>query len=312
MIFRDDDDDDDDDNLGGFTYCSFQIRNESEDEATVTKWQLKSFHQKINQLLLASKNVANMNNAVSESIDICKSTTEKVDKIISETTTFMENYRTTYNNNTTFANEALQNLGSMFKIEKANLKVKDLLSERAVMRSCISDVTSLLLDIIESRDSMISIIVRKHLADKLTVVFAMLHRLQGVSPQSSHQKQVGEGGTGNDEPPKVPTKPIIKKEPKGNEKLIEDEPIIDDDEDEEPNEAELKRRKAYEEELNENQRIIEEAEEKEMVEKEAQATLKSKIPEEEADCRSQGSSERLQEIKVREDIQGRMVRSVPF
>ncbi|CAH1445352.1 unnamed protein product [Lactuca virosa] len=51
-IFRDDGDDDD---LGGFTYSPFQIRTESEDEATVSKGQLKAIHKKLDQLLLASK-----------------------------------------------------------------------------------------------------------------------------------------------------------------------------------------------------------------------------------------------------------------
>lgn len=50
MIFGDDADDD----LGGLTYSSFQIRTESEDEATVTKGQPKTIHEKLDQLLLAS------------------------------------------------------------------------------------------------------------------------------------------------------------------------------------------------------------------------------------------------------------------
>ncbi|CAI9271301.1 unnamed protein product [Lactuca saligna] len=224
-------------------------------------------------------NAAKMNATVSESVAVCKSTTKKVDKIIFERTTFMENYRTTYNNNTASMNEALQNLGSMLKNEKINLEkirsglqqdhasfqtslssyitklqddlameskvmdalarktekvklldqklqrserqVKDLLSEKAVVRSCITDVTSLLSDIIETRESMISIM-----------------------------KQ-GEEGASKVEPPKVLAKPIIKKESKGKEKLIKDEPIIDDDEDEAPNGDEFKRRKARDAELNE-------------------------------------------------------------
>lgn len=52
MIFRDDGDDDD---LGRFTYNPFQIRTESEAEATVSKGQLKVIHKKLDQLLLASK-----------------------------------------------------------------------------------------------------------------------------------------------------------------------------------------------------------------------------------------------------------------
>ncbi|CAI9272177.1 unnamed protein product [Lactuca saligna] len=93
---------------------------------------LKVIHEKLDQLLLVSKassydayskatfkslferkmkehdvNAAKMNVAVSEFVDVCKSTTEKFDKLIVETTTFMENYRTTYNNNITSANKAL-------------------------------------------------------------------------------------------------------------------------------------------------------------------------------------------------------------
>ncbi|CAH1416310.1 unnamed protein product [Lactuca virosa] len=117
IIFGDDDDHHHDD-LGGFTYSPFQIRTESENEATVTKGFLKSLHEKIEN----AENAAKMNREISESADICKSTTKKVDKLISETTTSMENYRTTYNNNTASANEALQNLGVMFKIEKTNLE----------------------------------------------------------------------------------------------------------------------------------------------------------------------------------------------
>ena len=63
-----------------------------------------------------------MNATVSASVEVCKSTTEKVDKLIFETTNFMETYQTTYNNNTSSVNEALQNLGAMFKNEMLNLE----------------------------------------------------------------------------------------------------------------------------------------------------------------------------------------------
>lgn len=63
------------------------------------------------------------------------------------------------------------------KLQHAKKQVKDLLSEKAVMRSCISDVIRLLSDVIETRDPMISITFRKHLAENLSPVFAMLHRL---------------------------------------------------------------------------------------------------------------------------------------
>lgn len=127
MIFGDDDD-----NLGGFTYSSFQIRTDSEDEATVLKGQLKSLHEKLDQLLLASKassseayskaaveslferttkehanNTLKMIKAVSDSTKVCKTTIEKFDKLIFEITALMENYESNYNTNTASANEAL-------------------------------------------------------------------------------------------------------------------------------------------------------------------------------------------------------------
>ncbi|CAI9287941.1 unnamed protein product [Lactuca saligna] len=66
------------------------------------------------------------------------------------------------------------------KLRYTEKHVDDLLSEKAVTRSCISNIIGLLSDIIETRDPMISIIVKKHLDKKLCPVFAMLHRLEGV------------------------------------------------------------------------------------------------------------------------------------
>lgn len=59
--------------------------------------------------------------------------------------------------------------------------------------------------------------------------------------------------------------------------MVNNEPIIDDDEDKEPDEAALKRWKTREVELNENAHVVKEAKEKERAEKEAHATLKSKM-----------------------------------
>ncbi|CAI9280707.1 unnamed protein product [Lactuca saligna] len=192
------------------------------------------------------ENARKMNAAVFESAEVCKSMTEKVNKLISKMINFMETYRTTYKHNTASANEALQNLVQCFrlrrsiwkrfalgcnktlhrskhllllrlqsfrmnrrwirsalgcnktlarktenvkvldtKLQQSDKRVHDLLSKKEAVRTCITDVTSLLSDIIETRDSMISITLHKHLAEKLNPVFAMLYRLQGVSPQSS-------------------------------------------------------------------------------------------------------------------------------
>ncbi|CAI9269315.1 unnamed protein product [Lactuca saligna] len=262
MIFGDEEEED----LGGFTYSPFQITTESEDETLVTKGQLKSLHDNIDQLLLSTKasssesyskaavnslfgtltkehsdNIEKMNKSVDASAEVWKTMTEKVDKLTSDTTFFMENFQSSFDSNTPKANEALSGLGSLFKakktklpevrnglktyheafqssissqitklqdelateskimdsldiktekvkvlnvkLEAAEIQVNDLLSERVVMRSCITNVIGLLSDIIETRDPMITIIARKHLAEKLRPVFAMLHRLEGVSDQ---------------------------------------------------------------------------------------------------------------------------------
>ncbi|CAH1440022.1 unnamed protein product [Lactuca virosa] len=232
----------------------------------------------------------------------------------------MENFQTTFNSNTTSANEALKSLGSFFKTEETKLQeirtglktdhesfqatlpsqvsqlkdellketnlkdsltlkseeakvlstklealeqqVNDLLSETEDMRSCITDVTGMLSDIIETRDSMITITMRKHLVENLRPVFAMPHRVEGVSDQSFHRKQGGEGVVGGSrkEEAKAPVKLVVKKEPKLKEKLFSDDPILHNEEEEEPD------RKIHGAELDEHQRIIHEAEEKERAE----------------------------------------------
>lgn len=69
-----------------------------------------------------SSNAEKMNKAVDDSAKACKTTTEKVDKIISDTTTFLENFQITFNLNTTAANESIKSLGSLFKSEMAKLQ----------------------------------------------------------------------------------------------------------------------------------------------------------------------------------------------
>ncbi|CAI9281887.1 unnamed protein product [Lactuca saligna] len=107
MLFGDDEDDD----LDGFTYSPFQIQIDSGDEA------------------------------VSDSTDICKATTEKVDKIISYTLEFMEDYKTTYNSNTVAVNKAIQNIGLLFQTENLNFVelCKALKSDHEAFQSSITD-----------------------------------------------------------------------------------------------------------------------------------------------------------------------------
>nr|KAJ0186669.1 hypothetical protein LSAT_V11C900486170 [Lactuca sativa] len=169
------------------------------------------------------------------------------------------------------------------KLQYAHQQVDDLIAEKAVTRSCIPDVSGLLSDIIETRDPMISITVKKHLADKLRPVFAMLHCLEGVSQIMFIPKQGGERSSKNQtNAPPPPSKLQLtllssNKNQRRKKNFLTEEPIIDDSEDKEPNESELKRRKAREAEIDDHARIVREVEEKEKADKEAQATLKSKM-----------------------------------
>ncbi|CAI9274999.1 unnamed protein product [Lactuca saligna] len=119
------------------------------------------------------------------------------------------------------------------QIRYTEKQVDDLLLEKAVTRSCLSDITGFLSDIVETRDPMISINIKKHMAKKLRLVFAMLHRLEGVMKPVVFSQQGGEGGSKvqlNEPPPKAPVNPhVIKKEPNCKEKLFNDESIIDDE-----------------------------------------------------------------------------------
>ncbi|CAI9289884.1 unnamed protein product [Lactuca saligna] len=77
-------------------------------------------------------------------------------------------------------------------------------------------------------------------------------------------------------------KPLAKKsvkiesKPKGKEIFFSEEPIVNNNEDDEPDENKLKRRKACEAKMDEYQRIIHEVEVKEKAEREAQVTLESR------------------------------------
>ncbi|CAI9302398.1 unnamed protein product [Lactuca saligna] len=213
-------------------------------------------------------NASTMTKEISDSADVCKSLTKKVEKLTADTIEFMEDYKNTYNSNIVTTNKAIQNDLAMenkimdalaIKEEKCKVletqlhytekQVDDLQSEKAVTRSCISNVTGLLSNIIETREPMNSITGEKC----------------GSKVQSN-------------EPPKAPVNPlVIKKETKCKEKLFNDEPIIDDEGDKDPDEAKLKRHKAREAELDEHACIVREAEEKEKAKKEAQVTLKIRM-----------------------------------
>ena len=146
------------------------------------KEEIKSLHEKIDQLLLVTKassfeayskaavesiikrvmkeHVANdmtMSKAVSDSADVCKTTTGKVDKLITETIEFMNDYKTTYNSNTASANHAIQNVGVLLKTEKANFVqlLKDFKTDQEAFHSSILEkITKLQEDLAMERKIM--------------------------------------------------------------------------------------------------------------------------------------------------------------
>lgn len=61
-----------------------------------------------------------------------------------------------------------------------------------LQKSCVLDVNSLIPNIIEARDPLIPITIRKHLEDKLQSTFTMLNQLDGVSEFSLLPKRGGE------------------------------------------------------------------------------------------------------------------------
>ncbi|CAI9291697.1 unnamed protein product [Lactuca saligna] len=248
----------DDDDFAGFTYNPFNNRTESDDEDPVTQGKLKAINDRLDSLLQSSKasstedysqatiksfletlmnehsaNLEKTNKAVNSSASVCIQTTEKVDKLITDTCEFMEKFQSSLESNTTKANEVISYMGSTLKTEKAKLlkvhtglqsdhvefnssislkitklqdklaieskimdvlavktervkvltvklknsekRVNDLLSKKVDIKSCIIDVNGLLSEIIETRDSMITITVTKHFVEKLMPVFAILN-----------------------------------------------------------------------------------------------------------------------------------------
>ncbi|CAI9265274.1 unnamed protein product [Lactuca saligna] len=211
----------------------FAMRSTSSFDA-YTKAMIDSFVERISKEYTTNADM--MNKVVATLAEVCKWMKFFFDKLIGSTTAFMENFQTTFNSNTTAANEALKSLVSLFKTEKTKLqeihtdlktdheafqtsissKILKLQEELAkesdlkpVMQSCITDVTGMLSDIIET---------------------------------SVNKKQGGEGmfGESPKEEPKMLVKSVVKQEPKGKETLFSNEPIINDDEEEDPDEEELK------------------------------------------------------------------------
>ncbi|XP_023736528.1 uncharacterized protein LOC111884433 [Lactuca sativa] len=289
MFFGDDDDED----LEAFSFSPFQIRVDNNDDVSTSKAEFKSIHEKLDQLLLTSStstseayskadveailelvtkehtaNSSSFSKVVSDSAAVCKETTEKVDKLITDTRVFMDEYQVTYNNNTSTTNKVIQNVGAMFKGEKTSfveLRTEFKSDHEAFQASVDAKLSKL----------------QANLAMETETGVRDAAPFGGCFDTDVVSETRGEGSSKvhtEDVKPKVSVKPpVIKQDPKNKDPLFSNESIIDDSEDEEPDEVELKRQKAREAEIDEHARIVREAEDKERAEKEAHATLKSKM-----------------------------------
>ncbi|CAI9266312.1 unnamed protein product [Lactuca saligna] len=164
------------------------------------------------------------------------------------------------------------------KLENVTRTIDELLSERVAVKSCVSDVKSLLSDLIETRDTLIPITVRKHLADKLLPLFAVLNRLE-VHIFSSRitsralRLSFSFSSSSSSKTFSFPLEPETTLPfalgSRGKEK------VLDNEEEEEDKNKKLKF-KARDEIQDENMCIAREAEEKENDEREAQTALAAK------------------------------------
>ncbi|CAI9291656.1 unnamed protein product [Lactuca saligna] len=119
--------------------------------------------------------------------------------------------------------------------------------------SCVADVNAHLHNIIETHDSLLTVFVHRHLAEKLKPIFSMLDQTEGVSESFTIPKQGGE---------------LLAS--KGKEKLVDDE-----DEEEEEYENEKLTRKSRDAKIDENLRVTREDKERENAVHEAEETLKT-------------------------------------
>ncbi|CAI9292758.1 unnamed protein product [Lactuca saligna] len=187
----------------------------------------------------------------------------------------MRKFQSLFESSIVKVNEVISSLGSTLRTKKVKLKEVriGLQNENVELNYSISSKISKLPDdlAIESKNM-----------DALTAKTEKVFR-----NQAQFRKKKGEGvKQSKKENPKPTVKLSVKpkKENKPNynlasaskgKEMLNKEPIIDDSEEEDPNEHELKRRKDHEAQIDEHQRIVREAEEKEKIEREAQVVLES-------------------------------------
>lgn len=80
----------------------------------------------------------------------------------------------------------------LVKLQYANKHIHNLEYEKTVVKSRVSEINQYLQRLVETRDSVFTVSVRKHLLDKFQPVFSMLNQIKGVSGSGSLSKQRGE------------------------------------------------------------------------------------------------------------------------
>nr|KAJ0189358.1 hypothetical protein LSAT_V11C800443120 [Lactuca sativa] len=78
------------------------------------------------------------------------------------------------------------------KLNQANKELEALRSERSVVKSSVGNVHSILLHLLEAYDSVLTILVRHHLAEKLRPALDILSRIEGVTESVVSPQHGGE------------------------------------------------------------------------------------------------------------------------
>lgn len=187
-------------------------------------------------------NLEQVKKVVADSSTVCKDTTEKVDKLVSNVQTFMGNFQTSFEANTAKANKVITSLGTTLRSKKAaienihignqtdntefqssisakieklqddlvmenkimdelavkteklkvmyvklthtNQHIDELKSEKVVIKSCMDNINLYLHNLIETRDSLLTVFFHQHLIEKLKPIFSMLDHIVGASRYS--------------------------------------------------------------------------------------------------------------------------------
>ncbi|KAL7603436.1 hypothetical protein Lser_V15G20514 [Lactuca serriola] len=150
------------------------------------------------------------------------------------------------------------------QLSQANNEVNQLRFERAVVKSYVSYVHAILLNVLEAHDPILTISVRRHLSDKFRPALGMLSRIEGVSETMVPPKQGGEGLASSSQPP--PTSQPQKKKTEhasGSGFKAKGKVTMDDSDEEEETNVKALKRKSREREINLIAKIVKEGEENE-------------------------------------------------